>query len=55
MDPPASIDQVKVEIRKFGGNLNRKCKVQAVINARMDLGYREDPEHDYSLTDYITR
>ena len=51
IDPTVRIEQVKVEIWKYGDKLKRKQKLQAVRNYRITLGYMEDPEHGYYCTD----
>ena len=52
MEPPAGVEKVKAEIWKYGENMNIKCKVNAVRNARMTLNYMEDTEPGYSWTNY---
>ena len=41
MMPPDRIEQVKAEIMKFSERINNKCKVPAVQNSSMTLGYME--------------
>ena len=50
MDPPANIDQVKEETRKWGENTKRKNKVKAGMNYSITLGYTEDTKPGCSLT-----
>ena len=53
METPASIEQVKAEIRKCGEKLKRKRNFRAVQNSRVTLGYMGDLERGYSWTNYI--
>ena len=55
MDPPSIIEEVMAKIRKFGENLERKCKVREFRYARMTLGYMDYPGHGYSWTGCVTR
>ena len=45
MEPSSRIQQFKADISKFGENMKRKHKVQAVRKYCMALGYMEDLEH----------